>query len=78
MLPDIDTREKSIWMGCRPSLPDSLPVLGFSRRSNRVVYAFGHQHLGMTLGAVSGQVIADLVAGRESTIDVTPYCPTRF
>ena len=78
MLPDLDIREESAWMGFRPSLPDSLPVLGFSSRSNNVLYAFGHQHLGMTLAAITGQIIADLVAGREPPIAVSPYRPNRF
>jgi D-amino-acid dehydrogenase len=65
-------------MGFRPSLPDSLPVLGFSSRSNRVLYAFGHQHLGMSLGAITGQLIADLVAGREPAVDMHPYRANRF
>jgi len=78
MLPGLDAREESVWMGFRPSLPDSLPVLGFSSKSNRVLYAFGHQHLGMTLGAISGFVVADLVAGRKPVVDVSPYSPQRF
>jgi D-amino-acid dehydrogenase len=78
MLPKLDTREQSVWMGFRPSLPDSLPALGFSSQSNNVLYAFGHQHLGMTLATISGQIIADLVAGREPPIAVSPYRPNRF
>ena len=78
MLPGLDAQEESVWMGFRPSLPDSLPVLGFSSKSNRVLYAFGHQHLGMTLGAISGFVVADLVAGRKPVMDVSPYSPQRF
>ena len=78
MLPDLDIREESAWMGFRPSLPDSLPVLGFSSKSSNVLYAFGHQHLGMTLAAISGKIIADLVVGREPPIAVSPYRPNRF
>lgn len=78
MLPALAGREESVWMGCRPSLPDSLPVLGFSSQSNRVLYAFGHQHLGMSLGAITGQLIADLVAGREPAVDIHPYRANRF
>jgi D-amino-acid dehydrogenase len=78
MLPGLDTRETSVWMGCRPSLPDSLPVLGFSPRSERVIYAFGHQHLGLTLGPASAQIVADLVAGRGPRIDLAPYRVDRF
>lgn len=78
MLPGLDIREKSAWMGFRPSLPDSLPVLGFSSKSKNVLYAFGHQHLGMTLAAISGQIIADLIAGRDPPVAVSPYRPKRF
>lgn len=66
------------WLGFRPSLPDGLPVVGASSASPRVVYAFGHQHLGVTLGGVTGSVVADLVAGRTSPIDLEPYSPRRF
>jgi glycine/D-amino acid oxidase-like deaminating enzyme len=72
------TPPDSDWLGFRPSLPDGLPVIGASQRSPRVVYAFGHQHLGVTLGGVTGSVVADLVANRASPIDLAPYHPRRF
>jgi D-amino-acid dehydrogenase len=78
MLPNLDATETSVWMGCRPSLPDSLPVLGVAANTDRVFYAFGHQHLGITLGPISGLMIADLVAGRDPAIDLAPYRPNRF
>lgn len=78
MLPTLDITEQSAWMGFRPSLPDSLPVLAYSSRSDKIIYAFGHHHLGMTLGAVTGSIVADLVAGRQSTIALSPYHPKRF
>jgi glycine/D-amino acid oxidase-like deaminating enzyme len=53
----------STWLGFRPSLPGGLPVIGQSSASPPVVYAFGRQHLGVTLGGVTGSVVADLVAG---------------
>ncbi|MGF6933351.1 glycine/D-amino acid oxidase-like deaminating enzyme [Paraburkholderia sp. UCT70] len=68
----------SDWLGFRPSLPDGLPVVGPSSGSPRVVYAFGHQHLGVTLGGVTGSVVADLVVGRVPPVDLTPYSPRRF
>ena len=68
----------TVWMGHRPSLPDSLPVLGPSSRSRDVYYAFGHGHVGMTGGPYTGKVIADLVTGRPSPIDLSPFRPTRF
>lgn len=78
MLPDMDCQEESVWMGFRPSLPDSLPVLGFSSRSDKVLYAFGHQHLGMTLAAITGQLVADLISNREPPIELAPYRANRF
>jgi D-amino-acid dehydrogenase len=66
------------WLGFRPSLSDGLPVLGRSRSSARVIYAFGHQHIGLTLGGLSGMVVADQVAGRASVIDLQPFAATRF
>lgn len=78
MLPGIDSTERSVWMGCRPSLPDSLPVIGCASRSSNVLYAFGHQHIGLTLGPATGYIIADLVAGRDPGIDLSPYRPGRY
>ncbi|MFT5210057.1 MAG: D-amino-acid dehydrogenase [Flavobacterium sp.] len=78
MLPELVLKEESVWMGCRPSLPDSLPVIGRSKESPRVHYAFGHHHLGMTLGAVTGLLAAQLMCGEEGFIDISPYLPNRF
>jgi len=66
------------WLGFRPTLPDGLPVMGHASDSNRVVYAFGHQHIGLTLGGLTGALVADLVAGRTPAIDLTPFSATRF
>ena len=68
----------SVWMGHRPSLPDSLPVLGHSRRSPDVFHAFGHGHVGMTGGPYTGKIIADLIAGRPAPIDLHAFRPDRF
>jgi len=68
----------SVWMGHRPSLPDSLPVLGPSRASPDVFYAFGHGHVGMTAAPMTGKVVADLVAGRPPAIDIAPFAARRF
>ncbi|MBB1629535.1 FAD-binding oxidoreductase [Cupriavidus sp. UME77] len=68
----------SSWLGFRPTLPDGVPVLGRSRASERVIYAFGHQHLGLTLAGISGRIVADLVARRSPRLNLAPYAPTRF
>jgi D-amino-acid dehydrogenase len=70
--------EVSYWMGHRPSLPDSLPVMGRSKRSADIIYAFGHQHVGMTAAPYTGVVIADLISGRPSPIDLAPFRAGRF
>ena len=68
----------SVWMGHRPSLPDSLPVLGPSSASPDVVYAFGHGHVGMTAAPMTGKIVADLVAGRTPPINIAPFAAGRF
>jgi glycine/D-amino acid oxidase-like deaminating enzyme len=72
------TTPTDTWLGFRPSLPDGLPVIGRSRLSKRVIYAFGHQHIGLTLGGLTGTLVGDLVAQRASPIDLTPYSAARF
>jgi D-hydroxyproline dehydrogenase len=66
------------WMGFRPSLPDSLPVIGPSRGGAEVIHAFGHGHLGVTLAPVTARLVADLVAGREPERDLAATRPDRF
>jgi D-amino-acid dehydrogenase len=73
--PDQDARR---WMGFRPSIPDSLPVIGSSRQDNRVVYAFGHGHHGLIQAAVTSLLVADLIDGLTSEIDLKPYSAQRF
>jgi len=66
------------WMGFRPSMPDSLPVIGASPLFGNAYFAVGHGHVGLTLGAKTGRLIADLVAGRDPGIDMRPYRVDRF
>ena len=65
------------WLGFRPTMPDALPVLGVSPTSDRIIYAFGHQHLGLTLGGISGRIVADLAEGRNPNIPIEAYRPDR-
>ena len=69
---------KSTWLGFRPTLPDALPVIGQSEKNKNVFYAFGHQHIGWTLGAVTGKVIMELVQNRKPNIDISAFSPSRF
>jgi glycine/D-amino acid oxidase-like deaminating enzyme len=76
-LPALTTPSES-WLGFRPSMPDGLPVIGRSRDSKRVIYAFGHQHIGLTLGGLSGAIVANLIGERDCGFDLRPYAPDRF
>jgi D-amino-acid dehydrogenase len=66
------------WMGARPTLPDYLPAIGCSRRIGGLIYAFGHQHLGLTLCAVTSELVVDLAVGRTPPIDLRPFDISRF
>ena len=70
--------EPTRWFGPRPTLPDYLPALGRSARFDNLAYAFGHQHLGLTLAAVSGELLADLCAGRAGAVAHAPFDVERF
>ncbi len=77
-MPGLKTEGGTQWMGFRPSLPDSLPVIGKSRASDHIVYAFGHGHLGLTQSAGTGQLVAELVAGKPTQTDISPFSAQRF
>ncbi|MFC0387897.1 NAD(P)/FAD-dependent oxidoreductase [Muricoccus vinaceus] len=68
----------SFWMGHRPSMPDGLPCLGHARATPDVVLAFGHGHVGLASGPLSGEVAAALAAGVAPPVDLAPYNPRRF
>jgi D-amino-acid dehydrogenase len=78
LFPAVVTDDYTEWMGHRPVLPDSLPVIGRSPHFETVFYAFGHQHVGVTGGPKTGRVIADLVNGRHPNIDLSPFRVDRF
>lgn len=65
-------------MGFRPSLPDSIPVIGRSSKSPHLVYAFGHGHLGLTQSAGTAELVGALVDGTDPAISVDPFAATRF
>jgi D-amino-acid dehydrogenase len=75
---NLDERAARRWMGQRPATPDSLPVIGPSPSNQRVLYAFGHGHLGLTQAATTGELIADLLCGVTPSIDIRPYSIARF
>ncbi|MGZ8567512.1 MAG: NAD(P)/FAD-dependent oxidoreductase [Actinomycetota bacterium] len=76
---DLDLRERSeAWVGPRPTTPDGLPFLGRVPGHGRVVVAAGHNMLGLTLAAITGRVIAELVTSGEPGLDLTPFRPDRY
>ena len=77
LLPDLGKHEDE-WLGFRPTLPDFLPILGPSLKNKNIIYAFGHQHLGWTLGAITGKIISRIVNGEKTNLDLTPYSSKRF
>lgn len=77
-LPDLDIRDGKKWMGFRPSMPDSLPVIGRANTSSNVFYAFGHGHLGLTQSAGTGELVAQMVSANEVSIDLNPFSASRF
>lgn len=66
------------WMGARPTLPDYLPAIGRSRRVGNLFYAFGHNHLGLTLGPVTATLMTRMIAGQSTGLDLTPFDLARF
>ena len=78
MLPELTGTNVTKWMGHRPQIPDSCPVIGRSSRLANVYYGFGHGHLGITAGAPTGRLIAELVGGRKPYIDIRQYRVDRF
>ncbi len=79
--PDIQDdkpEDEKRWMGFRPTLPDSLPVMGKAPRHDNLFFNFGHQHLGLTLAAVSAELVAAEVMGEKPAVNMTPYSIARF
>ncbi|MFE3839123.1 NAD(P)/FAD-dependent oxidoreductase [Pseudogemmobacter sonorensis] len=77
-LPGLVTTGGRQWMGFRPSMPDSLPVIAAAPRDPRILLAFGHGHLGLTQSAGTAEIVADLLEERAPSIDIGPFRPTRF
>jgi D-amino-acid dehydrogenase len=78
LFPHLDASDVTRWMGHRPCLPDSLPVIDRPRGVENAWFAFGHGHMGMCMGATTGREVAHLVAGRTPQVDLTPFRLARF
>jgi D-amino-acid dehydrogenase len=66
------------WMGRRPTLPDTLPIIGAAPRHANLWLAFGHSHMGLTLGPITGQLIANAISGDEQPFSLAPCAPARY
>jgi D-amino-acid dehydrogenase len=75
---DLADERVKVWMGHRPSMPDGLPCIGPASGCPDVVHAFGHGHVGLTAGAATGRLVADLISGKPPSIDPAPYSARRF
>ena len=77
LFPELD-KNYDEWLGFRPTLPDFLPVIGPSKNHKNLFYSFGHHHLGWTLGAISGKILAGMIAEEKTNLDLSPYSSLRF
>lgn len=78
VLPGLQDKKASRRMGRRPFTPDTRPILGRSAKMTNLTFATGHGQLGLTLGATTGGIVADLIAGRPPKIDIAAFSPDRF
>lgn len=78
LLPRLQGEPKTEWMGPRPSHPDSKPVIGRSPRHKNVIFAFGHDHIGLALGGITGKLVAEIATGKAPSVDLAPFRPDRF
>jgi len=77
VFPEISSHDNE-WLGFRPSAPDSLPVIGQSKKNPYIYYCFGHQHIGWSLGGITGKLIAQEAIANKTDIDLTPFSVGRF
>ncbi len=78
MFPGISYGEKSEWSGHRPATIDSLPLIGKSPIDEKVFFAYGHHHIGLTAGPKTGEIVAKSILRDNNQIDLTPYKPNRY
>jgi D-amino-acid dehydrogenase len=78
MFPQLKPTTTKRWMGHRPGMPDTIPVIDRSSCHRNAFFAFGHGHMGLIGGSVTGKLISEMVAGKQPSIDLTPYRSDRF
>ncbi|MEO1248717.1 MAG: FAD-dependent oxidoreductase [Pseudomonadota bacterium] len=77
-IPGLRWKETSEWMGHRPAMADSIPVIGEVPGVKNAFLGFGHHHVGLTGGPKTGRLLSHLVSGRAPNIDLAPYAPSQF
>jgi D-amino-acid dehydrogenase len=77
-LPSLNTQDGQQWMGFRPSMPDSLPVISYASKTHSVIYAFGHGHLGLTQSAGTAELVSQLINNQKPSIGMAAYSASRF
>ncbi|MBL9053426.1 MAG: FAD-binding oxidoreductase, partial [Tabrizicola sp.] len=77
-LPNLRCEEFTEWMGHRPALPDTVPILSASAKTPGLFYATGHGHLGLTYAATTARLMGELISGARPSLDLTPYRVNRF
>jgi D-amino-acid dehydrogenase len=75
---DFSTEDMTVWMGNRPSLPDTVPIIGPAPQQPGLWFATGHGHLGLTLAATTAVLLVDMLQGRTPALDMQPYRLSRF
>ncbi len=78
LFPLAERLDTEAWMGARPCTPDMMPVIGPAPKHRNLWFAFGHAHHGLTLGPMTGRLIAEMVAGESPAVDPVPYRADRF
>ena len=78
LFPLAERLDSDAWMGARPCTPDMMPVIGAAPRHENLWFAFGHAHHGLTLGPVTGRLVAEMVCGEKPFVDPTAYRADRF
>lgn len=77
-MPALTWKKTEKWMGHRPSMADSIPVIGAAPDLKGAFAAFGHDHVGLTGGPKTGRIVAQMISGKKPNLDLTPYSPARF
>ena len=75
---DLPEKPEQEWLGFRPTFPDALPVIDYSPVSRNILLAFGHQHIGLTLGGITGKIISELANNQQPSQNITPFQADRF